>query len=227
MARMIYKQDSTAMHLKMARRHIRLCGQVKGAGKFAEQILPVWKNLKESEKKKESASEIRDDAYDDVVLKDIELDNMVRTVFERTRQYDRDNTTRYLDLLFPARGFSDIIRMHMSKEPQEVGKLLLKIEKLEDGHGLRELIEPLKTKIENAKAAWAAYEQKIDSLKEMQIDEEMAKLAVRRQYEHNWLDARKEYGVNMADSIFPKITTRKKVNGDDDEESITDDDPME
>lgn len=209
MARMIYKGDSAATHLKMSRRHIRLCGRMQGMESYSKKMQQAADRLAEKYKEKQTATETREDAYDDVIFCDTGLDNMVRTTFEKTRQYDRDHMSRMLDMLFPARGFSDIVRMPLSKEPQEVGQLIVKLESLEEGHSLREVIDPLKEKVDASQKAWEVYQKTIDQLKKIQAEEELAKMAVRQQYEHNWLDARKAYGVSNADSVFPKIAGKQ------------------
>lgn len=218
MARMIYPKDSTAMHLRMGRRHVRLCLRVPGAEPFAAAIRPPLEQLAERERDRKAAAEAREEAYDVVILCDTYLDNAVRTTFERTRQFDRDHHTRFLDLLFPARGYSNIVYMPLSKEPQEVNKLLEKMEGIEDGHELKQLTAPLREKMEASTAAWAAYQQTITLLNAIQAREEHERLAVRQQYEHNWLDARKQYGVSMADSIFPKISGKTSAPPQDPEE---------
>lgn len=218
MARMINKRDSTALHLKMARRHMRLCGRVSDTGKLVTDMQAVWNRLKEKEREKNDASDVRDDAYDDVRLCDSGLDNAVRTTFERTRQYDRDNMTRMLDMLFPARGFSTLVNMPLYKEPQEVSKLILKLETLEESHPLRELIDLLKSKIEASEKAWDNYQKTILALQKIQTGEELAKLAVRQQYEHNWLDARKSLGAAAAENLFPRVSAKSSPKQDAEEE---------
>ncbi len=118
----------------------------------------------------------------------------------------------------PARGFSDLVRMPLSKEPQEVNKIIVKINQLEDGHELKPLAEFLQEKTDASIAAWNTYQQTIKRLNDIQAAEELAKLAVRRQYEHNWLDARKEFGVSVADSIFPKISGKSATPPQQDDE---------
>lgn len=219
MARMINKYDSTAQHLRMGRRHARLCERVNGTKKFAAAIQPALDKLREQEKIRKTAVEAKEDAYDDVIFCDVHLDNAIRTAFERIRQWDRDNNGRILDMVFPSRTYSDIIRMPLSKEPVEAAKLPKKIETLEEGHELRQLAVSLRQCIEASKAAWNVYQQSTEQLKDLQTDEELARAAVRQRYEHNYLDARKEYGVTVADSIFPKIS-RKPVASPDEEAQI-------
>ncbi len=219
MARMITKFDSTAQHLRMGRRHARLCGRVSGAKKFPVALQPELDKLKEQKKNREKAVENKEDAYDDVIYCDIQLDNAIRTAFERVRQWDRDNNSRILDMVFPNRIYSDIVRMPLSKEPVEAAKLPKRLETLEDGHELRQLAAPLRQCIDASRAAWNVYQQATEQLKDLQTDEELAKAAVRQQYEHNYLDARKEFGAAVADSIFPRIS-RKPVVSPDEEPQI-------
>ncbi len=214
MARMIGPYDSTAQHIRMARRHIRLSERVQGTKKYATGMSLALDKLKEQKKAREAAVEAKEDAHDDLILCDTNLDNGIRTVFERTRQWDRDNMGRVLDMLFPNHTYSDLVRMPMSKEPEEANKLLIKLESLDDGHELRQLIEPLRQRIEASKAAWKALQGVTEQLKKLQATEELAKMAARQQYEHNYLDARKEFGAMIADSIFPKISRKPVVSTD-------------
>lgn len=223
MARMIYKRDSTAVHLKMGRRHIRLCGRKSGTGKWTTAMQVALDKLKEKEREKNIVADARDDAYDDVRLCDVELDNAVRTAYERARQYDRENMARTLDILFPSRGFSTIVNMPLSKEPAEVNKLILKLESLEENHPLRDLVNPLKNKVEASGNAWENYQKAIFNLQEMLVSEELAKMAVRQQYEYNWLDARKEFGATVAETLFPKVSAKSSPKQDNGEEQEEDD----
>jgi rubrerythrin len=205
---MIYQKDSTALHLRMGRRHERLCGRVPGAELFATAIRPTLERLKTKETERVAADEAREEAYDEVVLCDILLDNAVRNVFERVRQHDRDHLTQTLDLLFPGREYSSIINTPMSEEPQEVYKLTEKLAGLDEGHPLKELIAPLHERMGASVQAWTAYQQAITRVNGIQAAEEHERLAVRLQYEHNWLDARKQYGASVANRIFPKINSK-------------------
>ncbi|MDR1156110.1 MAG: hypothetical protein LBL04_15970, partial [Bacteroidales bacterium] len=60
MARMIHKYDSTAQHLRMGRRHARLCDRVSGTKKFAAAIQPSLDRLKEQEKIRKTAVEAKE-----------------------------------------------------------------------------------------------------------------------------------------------------------------------
>jgi hypothetical protein len=118
MARLLYKQDSTALHIRLTRRHIRLCGQVNGGAPYVQAIQPELDNLSQKLQALSAAEEISENSYDDLVLKDSYLDDAVRTLFERTRQYDRENRSGVSVRLFPDLTFSDIVNMPYSEEPK-------------------------------------------------------------------------------------------------------------
>jgi hypothetical protein len=95
---------------------------------------------------------------------------------------------------------------------------VIKLNGLEDGHALKILGNDLLPKVEASFAAWDVYGKAIVRLKELRAAEELSKLTVRQQYEGNWLDARKEFGAALADSIFPKIA-KHAVKDEEDEGS--------
>jgi hypothetical protein len=218
MARMLYKHDSLALHKRLTRRHIRLCGQIKGGAPYAQNIQPKLDLLLKAEQALSAAGEASENAYDDLVLKDSELDNAVRTVFERSKQHDRENGGNVAVLLFPDLTFSDIINMPYSEEPGKVSSLIQKLETLEPGHELRSLIDILLHRVTAVNVALDARQQAAGDVRRCQVDVELAKNEIRAQYETNYLDARKSLGKQIAESLFPKVATRKDKSKEDDTE---------
>jgi hypothetical protein len=43
--RMLYRQDSIAVYIRLIRLYIRLCGQIKGGDAFVTTIQPIMNNL--------------------------------------------------------------------------------------------------------------------------------------------------------------------------------------
>ncbi|MDR0754055.1 MAG: hypothetical protein LBF04_01555 [Prevotellaceae bacterium] len=209
MARLLYKQDSVALHKRLTRRHIRLCGQIKGGAMCASAIQPKLDNLLLTEQALSEANEVYENTSDDLILKDTDLDNAVRTLFERSRQHDRENSGNVAILLFPNLTFSDIINMPYTEEPKKVSAIIQKLETLEPEHELRLLIGMLQQKVNAVNAALDAKQQAADNVRRCQVEEELAKNEVRTQYETNYLDARKALGRQVAESLFPKIANRK------------------
>jgi hypothetical protein len=208
MARLLYVYDSLALHKRLTRRHIRLCGQVKGGAMYAQAIQPKLDKLLQTEQVSTTVGEAYENTYDDLIFKDMELDNSVRTVFERSKQYDRDNGGNVSVLLFPDLTFSDIVNLPYSEEPKKVKDLIQKLETLEPAHELRSLIGVLQQKVDAVNAALDARQQAADNVRRCQIDEELVKGELRAQYEANYLDARKSLGKQVAESLFPKLAKR-------------------
>jgi hypothetical protein len=209
MARLLYKQDSTALYIRLTRRHIRLCGQVKGGAPYAQAIQPKLDRLLQTAQALSVAEDVYENTYDDLILKDADLDDGVRTLFERSRQYDRENGGSVSVLLFPDLTFSDIVNMPYSEEPKKVSSLIQKLETLEPAHELRSLASVLQQKVDAVNGALNARQQAADGIRKAQVDEELAKNEVRAQYEANYLDARKSLGKQTAESLFPKLPKRR------------------
>jgi hypothetical protein len=210
MARLLYIHDSAALHKRLTRRHIRLCGQVKGGVSYAQAIQPKLDNLLQKSQALSGAEEMYENTYDDLIFKDADLDDGVRTLFERSRQYDRENGGNIAVLLFPDLTFSDIVNMPYSEEPKKVSSLIQKLETLEPTHELRPLAGMLQQKVDAVNSALNARQQAADNIRRCQVDEELAKNEVRAQYETNYLDARKSLGKQIAESLFPKVSKTAK-----------------
>ncbi|MDR0724998.1 MAG: hypothetical protein LBF59_03185 [Prevotellaceae bacterium] len=221
MARLLYRQDSLASHTRLTRRHIRLCGQVKGGASYAQAIQPKLDNLIQKGQALSAAEEVTENSYDDLVLKDSYLDDSVRTLFERSRQYDRENGGNVSVLLFPDLTYSDIINMPYSEEPKKVSSLIQKLETLEPTHELRSLAGILQQKVDAVNTALDARQLAADNVRKCQTDVELAKNEVRAQYEANYLDARKSLGKYIAESLFPKVIRRKSKSDEGDVDSET------
>jgi hypothetical protein len=220
MPRLIYVQDTVALSGRMARRHTRLCGQVPGGAIYAQAMQPRLDNLLQKKRNLSAAVEVNENAYDDLIFEDTALDNSVRTLFERSRQYDRENRGNVSVMLFPDLTFSDIVNMPYSEEPKKVAGLIQKLETLDPNHELRPLAEILQQRVNAVNAALDARAQAAENIRKCQVDVELAKNEVRTQYEVNYLDARKTLGRLIAESLFPKIAKRKTKAAEEDEEEI-------
>ena len=219
MASMIRETASTDSHLNSARRHQRLCRQVKGAEKYSEAIQPQMDELKAKREETKSKVDNKQDAYDDMILADLNLDNRVRTLHESSKQYDRDNPgANVLIQIFPDGNFSHIVKTSRTKEPDVVEKLAVRVENLGENHVLYPLAQQLRTDIEASHAAIVRFAAAIREQKITEAEEEIAQVHLRRQYEANYLDARKELGRAAADRLFPRIIRHETAEEDELEE---------
>jgi hypothetical protein len=209
MATMLYQTDSAAKMLRMGRRHIRLCSQL-GANSCAEAIQPKLDALEAKEAERNSAAIRRENAYDTVVLRDMQLDDEVRNVFDSVKMYDRKNMTMFLATLFQSGGYSSLTKIPLSEEPQKVNELALQLE----NSGVSEfatLATSLKNQANACIEAWTAYQNTLADYNNIIAAEVLLKNDVRQQYEYNWLDARKARGVTYADRLFPKIIKQTEI----------------
>ena len=212
MAIMLRDKESTDKHLNAGRRHIRLCKQVKGAEKYASNMETAYSQLVNKKKLTEEKSDARVYAYDDMIFRDMDLDNGVRTSFEKCKQFDRDNPGQaVLNKIFPEGKFTVITNVERTKEPDVVEQLAVRFENLGGDHPLYGTAAYLRERITASRESINAYYEAIRGQKVAEAEEEIAQADFRRQYEANYLDARKEFGRTMAERLFPSITGRSST----------------
>ena len=206
MAQLLYARDASRKHLGAARRHQRLCRQFTGTGPLVDAIQLPYHELKNRHIATQKLEEQREDRYDDLLIADTLLDDQVRNVFRRCEEHDRATpTAAVLPLIFPQEKFGPIVNMNMQQEPDAVAHLALRLESLGKEHPLFPLAKELRTRITASRKAIAAYEASGQQVKQRQAEEEIAKATLRRQYESNYLDARKQFGKMRAERLFPKL----------------------
>ena len=225
MAQLLYDRHSTKIHLSIVRRHKRLCRQIPGAEALITAIDPFHNDLLEKQSATWEAEENKEGAYDDVQFHDRNLDDRVRSVYEKGKQYGRENPGRpVLKLIFPDGKFSGITNAPLREEPDEVAQLVTRIEALGADHELHAHVAYLNEGIEKCRQALEAYYEAIKQQKLKEAAEEISKSNLGRQYEFNYLDAVKKFGRNFANRLFPVInnSTRRKIDDNDDENTPTD-----
>tara|TARA_R110001583_G_scaffold25760_6_gene93089 strand:+ start:3209 stop:3874 length:666 start_codon:yes stop_codon:yes gene_type:complete len=212
MARMLHTRMSSESILSNAGRHQSLCKQVPGAEHLATAIQPVINNLKEKKSLSLTALEDKGTAYDNMVLKDTILDDVVRDISDAAKQYDRKNIGRGIyTSLFPDGKTTSITNVSYSQEPIEADKFLSRFDKFEEGNSLLAHKAPLTAAIADARTMISAYVLAIDKEKMALEIESSAQDDVIRQYEFNYLDAAKLFGKKYANRLFPKTPKYKKI----------------
>jgi len=209
MARMLNKQNSSRVHLNACRRHIRFCNQFKSAEKYALTLQPAYDNLIQKTATVQTLLEKRQDALDDLLQYHADLVNAVRTVFDRCKGYMRQNPNDpILNLIFPEGRYGDIIEVPRPKLPVLVEQIALKIESLGETHPLFLLAAELRSQIKAPKEAFEAFQASARAYQLARAEEAIARANLRKQYEINYLEARKEYGRATADHLFPQINSK-------------------
>jgi hypothetical protein len=224
MAQLLYDRHSTKIHLSIVKRHKRLCKQIPGAEELIIAVDPFYDDLLKKQATTLIAEENKEVAYDNVQLNDRNLDDRVRSAFEKCKQYDRDNPGRpVLNQVFPDGKFSTIVNTPLKDEPDEVAKLVARIEALGTEHVLNELVAYLNEGIDKCRQALNTYYEAIKAQKSKEAEEAISKSNLSRQYEFNYLDAVKKFGKNFANRLFPVInnSTRSTVDNNNEENTTT------
>jgi hypothetical protein len=213
MAQLLYARDASRKHLSATRRHIRLCRQFNGTQFLVDQIQLPYSALVDKQDATLKKEEQREDRYDDLLIADNHLDDLVRLVFRRCEEHDRTMPTEsVMPRVFPEGKFGHIVNMNMQQQPDTVESLAMRIEDLGKEHTLFPLAAELRKQVANSRKAIKTYEEAVKQLKTADAEEEIAKATLRRQYENNYLDARKQLGKIRAERLFPKLNTASKAS---------------
>jgi hypothetical protein len=154
-------------------------------------------------------SEVKENAYDDMVLSDRILDDEIRSTFEGCKKYDRDHPAeQVLTKIFSDKKFGEMVRLPYPAEISEANKLVLRLESLGAEHSLNPSVANLNAKIDAAANALTAQSTTIRDEKMAEAEVDIAKEALVRQYELNYLDARRKYGKTTAEKLFPRTQSR-------------------
>lgn len=204
MARMLADRDSTDFHLNLARRHQRLARRYKQPtlAAAAQTAIDALATRQAASADKELD---RQGAYDDVLAADGDLDDGIRNSFSAAETFDRENLgAGTLAMLFPSGGFGAIIELEMAQEPAAADALAAKIETLGAAHALAPHVGKLKTLAQSVRDALKALDDAVRAAKTADAEEEIAQGTLRRQYEHNYLNARQILGRSISERLFPK-----------------------
>lgn len=205
--------DSTQLCLSFSRRHMRLCTQYGYEAEGVTTLEQLCNGLKDKQALSDQAQEYRVDLHDDIVNKDNDLDDMVRTLFERCKQYDREqvNTKQVLAHLFPSQTFGPLIRQNRDKQLIELENVAVKLEALGETHPLFPLATELRTKMKSVSDSIQIYLEALRLEEAAKAEEEIAKEEVCAQYAVSFYDACKAIGKKRAAYLFPKRKTNKGV----------------
>jgi hypothetical protein len=213
MASMLREKDSTERHLNLCHRHVRLCNLQKGAELLANNMKSAMQNLGSKQENTKQKQLAREEAYDDVILADVNLDNGVKTSFEKCKQFDRDNVgENILPRIFPDSKFTTITELNRYEEPAAVNLLAVRLENLGPNHPLLGLAQDLRKQVAESLAAIEKLRQAEAAEKTASTEEDLARVALRKQFELNYLEARKIFGKEQAERLFVKISAPSTKN---------------
>jgi len=210
MATMISESRSSETHESISNRHQRLCQRTKGAEILVQNIAPCILNLSNKRIDTQRRKQYKEEMNDGVILANSEMDDEVRTLHERCKQYEREHPGCQLTRrIFPGGKVSSIIGASLKSQALEMGQLIIRLNSLEADHPLRTSILSLQESITHEQEAQRSYSEAIAQWKAAMVEETIAKAELRQQYEHNYLDAVKLFGKRFAQRLFPKLNKSK------------------
>jgi hypothetical protein len=211
---MLSERDSTALHLNAARRHVRLLRRSRRDEMIAG-IDPLIADLQRKQQLSDERALDTQAAYDAVVASDAELDDAVRNLHDAGKQHDRSHpTSPALPDLFPSGGFGTLIDLPLKEEPDNVDALAKKVESLGPDHGLAPHAAQLRAGAQAVRDALNLHNEAIRAQKSAEAEEDIAKSALRRKYEANYLDGRKLWGRVFVERLFPDLRSAKRPSSD-------------
>ena len=204
MARMLADRDSTDLHLNLARRHQRLARRYQQTALVAA-IQPIIDELAARQTNAATKELDRQTAYDLVVAADGDMDDAIRNLFGAAQAADRDQPgTGVVAMLFPSGGFGGIVETPLAQEPAAAEALAVKVTTLGGTHPLASHAAKLTALAGAVRDALQNLDGAVRAAKNAAAEEEIAQAALRRQYEHNYLDARRAVGRVLAERMFAK-----------------------
>lgn len=209
MARMLTDRESSALHLSTARRHQRLSRRYR-RDSLVTAIEPLIADLEAKSGITVAKIFETQAAYDNVLAADADQDDAVRNLFNAGEQHDRSNpTSPALPTLFPGGGFGDLIDEPLAQEPESVSALATRVDTLGAQHPLAAHAATLRAAAQDVRDALKAQNDALRAQKSAEAEEEIAQAALRRQYEANYLDARRQWGRPFAERLFPRLYSGK------------------
>jgi hypothetical protein len=203
MARLLAARDSTTIHLNLSRRHQRLARRYRQTA-MADVIRPFILALKDKADLAEERDLDRQAADDAVSAADADLDDAVRNLFDSAKIAERNDLTgRLLDTLFPDGRFTTITDAADADEPALVEALITRLASLGGNHPLAPHVALLRTAISEVNAAFKAYDEAVTAVQVADAAESLAASNLRKQYEANYFDARKQLNRPLAERLFP------------------------
>lgn len=210
MAQMLRDSDSSEKHLEAAWRHIRLCNLVRAAHPFAVAMQPSHDALEAAVLATKNAFRAEQARRDQVRLLGFEGADLLRDLSGSAETYDRANPTSPAHgVLFREGGFSHLLDSDDTASPATLDEIALRVRSLGAAHTLAERAATLEAKATEIRTAEGALGDAVRARSLCEAEEELGQAALRRQYEHNYLDTRKALG-SVCERLFPKLSRTKK-----------------
>lgn len=210
MVQLLRDEDSTDKHLEAAWRHMRLCNLVRAAHPFAEAMQPFYDGLASAKSATLNARREEQARRDHVRLLGFEGADLLRTLSGDAQKHDRENPgARTYEAIFVEGGYSHLLGSDETASPEKLEEVALRVGSFGSEHALAPHAAALEAKAVEIRKAETNLAEAVRARTRAEGEEELAQAALRRQYEHNYLDARKLLGA-ACERLFPKLSRSRK-----------------
>lgn len=211
----LFERDSIPRVLDAAERCMRLCRQNRNADKYEKSLIPSYNDMMEKNQQRIKAGNDCTAAYDLVRLFDLNLDDCLRKVHSRSKEYDRENPgSSTLTMLFPKGNITPVITMPLDEEPDEAEQIAQKLTALGEQHPLYPLAKEIIDAVADCRKALKAQEEVTKVYYQTRTAAELSKLALIRQYNGMYFVAASEVGKSFAERLFPQLSASSRTDDD-------------
>lgn len=220
MAQMLLQRDSATKIKRAVRRHLRLVRRsadekaIAVAERFIKPLAALDKAMTEASKSAEAA----EDAFDDWNQDDARLDQLVRRLHLRCREWDASHSgARTAEIVFGGLAPSEVIYAPRHKEPDLVAKMLVRARELSGEHPAGPLLDSLRRAADASRSSQRAYVDAQQTVAAASASVDIAKAAVIRAYRDNYIDIERASGAEVAESCFPTLRKPRKMREEESE----------
>ncbi|MFN8256406.1 MAG: hypothetical protein U0W24_11985 [Bacteroidales bacterium] len=207
------ENDSNPRVKDASERYMRLCNQNPKAEKYRQLIAPYFSDYGDKLAELERMQKEVNFAQDAVWLFDGILDNVLRNLNGRAREYDRDNPgSNTAIMLFPGGNITSIITMPDKDEPDAAHSIAQKIIALGDKHELYGYAAKIEDAVAKCRTALSQQVTAVQNLGNAKTALSISKIALVRQYNACYFVAASDVDKLFAENLFPKLRPAKKKN---------------
>jgi hypothetical protein len=203
--------DSFPFVKDAAERHIRLCHQNIGGDSYTAAVEAPLTDLSTKLNTRELARKAVSNAGDTAWLADRMLDDILRKLQGRAKEYDLANPGSHtLELLLPKGNISDLINETLEEEPGKAHQVALKIKTLGSTHPLYTIAAEIDAAVDNCNAKIKLRDDAQKVYDEANASAEVAKVALIKEYNNNYHKAASDVDRYFAEKLFPRLHPKPK-----------------
>jgi hypothetical protein len=207
------ENDSNPRVKDATERHMRLCNQNPKAEKYKQLIQSCYNDFEVKRIKLEEAQKDVNSAQDIVWLFDGVLDNLLRNLNGRAKEYDRNNLgSSTVVMLFPGGNITSVTTLPDKEEPDAAHAIAQKVIALGDTHELYPFAAKIEEAVTNCRSALAQQVKAIQNMGDAKTALNISKIALVRQYNANYFVAAGDINKEFAEKLFPQLRPAQKKN---------------